>query len=97
MKKSFVASLIAVPLMAFASMAFASEHEASSPMLLSVEQMDSMTAGRYFFNPNVWQSLFTAYKRAEIFQINVSPVTIVQIGSYNTAIVYSGNFATITQ
>lgn len=97
MKKSLVASLIAVPLMAFASVASASEHEAPSPMLLSAEQMDGVTAGRYFFNPNVWQSFLTAYKRAEIFQINVSPVTIVQIGSYNTAIVYSGNFATITQ
>lgn len=36
-------------------------------------------------------------KLANVTQINMSPVTIIQIGDYNTAIVYSGNFSTILQ
>lgn len=40
---------------------------------------------------------FFISKLANVTQINMSPVTIVQIGSNNTAIVYSGNFSTISQ
>ena len=100
MKKSFVASLIAAPLLTLSSIACAA-NPAEQPMLLNAQQMDGVTSGRYLsspsFDPGFWQSYFTAYKQAFITQINTSPVTIVQIGSYNTAIVYSGNFATITQ
>jgi hypothetical protein len=97
MKKSFAACLIAVPLLALSSIVSAAELDVQSPMLLNADQMDGVTAGRYFFNPDSWQSFFTMFKHAQITQINASPVTIVQIGNNNTAIVYSGNFATITQ
>ncbi|HVK95277.1 MAG TPA: hypothetical protein VM571_11205 [Noviherbaspirillum sp.] len=37
------------------------------------------------------------YKHAEVTQVNMSPVTIIQIGNNNTAVVYSGNFTSIYQ
>lgn len=102
MKKSFAASLIAVPLLTLSSIAWAAGPAAQEPLLLTASQMDDVTAGRNH-RPAVaernafFPALVRAYKRAEITQINQSPVTIIQIGSYNTAIVYSGNFATIYQ
>lgn len=95
MKKTLAASLIAVPMLTLSSVAFAAEPESREPMLLTANQMDEVTAGRYFYNPGFWRSF--SYKRAEVTQINASPVTIVQIGNNNTAIVYSGNFSSISQ
>jgi len=103
MTKSLVTSLIAAPLLTLSSLCFAAETGADEPVLLTAMQMDDVTAGAW--NPargmmqtsGFWRALSTSYKRAEINQINISPVTIVQIGNYNTAIVYSGNFAFLNQ
>ncbi len=107
--KRTLASLIAVPLLSLSSMAFAAETDAHEPMLrepllLSAAQMDEVTAGNrqatgggYLSSPGFWRSFPSVYKRAEINQINISPVVIIQIGNNNTAVVYSGNFASIHQ
>lgn len=103
MKKSLVASLIAVPLLTLSFHVSAAESETQAPMLLTSNQMDEVTAGGrqanrgQLFSPALRRSAFAVNKRAEITQINVSPVTIVQIGNNNTAIVYSGNFSWIYQ
>ncbi len=95
MKKTLVTSLIAAPLLTLSSLAFAAEPQTGGPMLLTEGQMDQVTAGHITFDPSFW--LAFSYKHAEVAQINVSPVTIVQIGSSNTAVVYSGNFSVINQ
>ncbi|WP_292937152.1 hypothetical protein [Noviherbaspirillum sp.] len=104
MKKALAASLIALPLLSLSSMAFAAEPDAHEPMPLSAAQMDDVTAGgRYdagrgsLAGHGFWRPFPAVYKRAEISQINISPVVIIQIGNNNTAIVYSGNFASIFQ
>jgi len=104
MKKFLVASLIAVPLLTLSSAAFAEESATQEPMLLTANQMDGVTAGRPFAHElppsflHSLQSLITyATKSIIANQINISPVTIIQIGNNNTAIVYSGNFSTIRQ
>jgi hypothetical protein len=89
MKKSLVAALVAVPLMSLSSMSFASE-----PVLLTGQQMDNVTAGYLF-----------SFKRARVTQVNISPVTVVQVSALNiggangnnTAIITSGNSSSITQ
>lgn len=103
MKKSLVTSLIAVPLLTLSSLSFAAEPDTSEPMLLTANQMDDVTAGARHpareFMPALgfWRALSASYKRAEINQVNISPVVIIQIGNNNSAIVFSGNFASIIQ
>lgn len=94
MKKSLITTLVAGPLLSLSSMVFASE-----PVLLSATEMDDVTAGTY------WAEI---YKFALVSQINVSPVTVVQVSAgnitlsgtgsgNNTAFITSGNFADIRQ
>lgn len=89
-----ISMLIAAPLLSLSSMVFAEE-----PLLLSAAEMDGVTAGTY------WTEI---YKFAVISQINVSPVTVVQVSAgnislgsggtgSNTAFITSGNFAEIRQ
>lgn len=93
MKKSLVATLVAVPLLSLSSMAFAAE-----PMLLSSSQMDGITAGN--------SSFVFVYKRATVDQINTSPVntfqlSVLNLGSGNNGnngvLVDSGNYSHIHQ
>lgn len=90
MKKSTLATLIAAPLLSLSSMAFAAEPAQAEPMLLSAAEMDSVTAA--------WGGSF-----ADLLQINVSPVTVVQINALtfgdaiNIAEIVSGNFGGISQ
>lgn len=97
MKKIRVTTLIAIPLLALSSMAYAAEPASEQPVQLTAAQMDGVTAGSYGPAHRPWWS-FAAFKRSEVTQINAaSPVTIVQIGYNNTAVVYSGNFSSIYQ
>lgn len=87
MKKSLIASMIAIPALSLSAMSFASE-----PVSLTGAQMDSVTAG----TPGSKYSFLLAG------QFNVSPVTIVQInaltlGGGNAAAVQSGNFIRVRQ
>jgi hypothetical protein len=95
MKKSLITTLVAVPLLSLSSMAFAAE-----PVLLTAAEMDGVTAGTYSWVENF----------AFVNQINVSPVTVVQVSvlnanvggggdgaGNNTALISSGNFAWISQ
>lgn len=92
MKKSLISTLIAAPLLSLSSMAFAAEPVTveAEPMLLSASEMDHVTAGN-------------AGSYANLFQWNISPVTIVQIsvlnfgGGDNFANVISGNWGGILQ
>jgi len=83
-KKSLITTLIAAPILSLSSMAFAAQP--AEPVALTSAQMDSVTAGAYD-------------DYAAIGQINISPVTIVQINALNYgyaknyAEVYSGNWA----
>ncbi len=97
MKKSLVTALIVAPLLTLSSMAFAAEAAPQEPMLLSVAQMDGVTAGTASRNFGFWQSMSLFSKVAVVNQINISPVIIVQIGNNNYANVISGNFSTIYQ
>lgn len=94
MKRQLAAGLIAMPLLAFSSVAFsmAPEEVHDAPLLLSVHEMDGITAAK-----KEKHEAKHSYKSATITQVNISPVTIIQIGYNNTAIVYSGNFLTLTQ
>jgi hypothetical protein len=89
MKKSLITTLVAVPLLSLSSMAFAVEPAAAEPVLLSASQMDGVTAG--------------AFSTADLFQLNISPVTVVQIsalnfgGGNNIADIVSGNLGHILQ
>lgn len=88
MKKSLIATLVAVPLLTLSSMSFAAE-----PVLLTGQQMDSVTAG-YF-----------SIKYARVTQFNLAPVTTAQVSvlnigllsGNNTAFVGSGNTSYISQ
>jgi hypothetical protein len=97
MKKSLVTALIAVPLLAFSSMASAVEASPQEPVLLSASQMDGVTAGTASRNFGPWGAFSFFSKNAIVSQINISPVIIVQIGNNNYASVISGNFSTIFQ
>lgn len=89
MNKSLMATLIAAPLLSLSSLAFAAEPASSEPMMLSAAEMDGVTAGQLF--------------DAGLFQINISPVTVVQIsalnfgGGNNLADIISGNLGGIGQ
>ena len=101
-KKTLATGLIALPLFILSSAAFAAESDAQGPMLLSAQQMDDVTAGRYVAwtggkSHGLWNAFSAVYKQAALSQFNISPVTIVQIGNNNTAVVFSGNFSTINQ
>jgi hypothetical protein len=90
MKKSLIATLVAVPLLSLSSMAFADTPAASEPVLLTAVEMDGVTAG-YF-----------SLKFAQINQGNISPVNTLQFnllnaGGGNYSIVGSGNTAAIVQ
>ena len=82
-------------------MVFAAEADAQEPMLLSAQQMDDVTAGSRNASGGWARSslapLFMAFsKQTAISQINIIPITIIQIGNNNAAaIVFSGNFASI--
>lgn len=97
MKNPFVASPVAVALLAVPVVSSAAASEAQWPIRPNAEQMNSVTAGRSFFSSNIWQSFFAAYKHAETTQLDIFLVTIIQIRSNNAAVVISGNFASIIQ
>jgi predicted outer membrane protein len=90
MKKSLIATLIAVPMLSLAPLASAAEPAPTEPMLLSATEMDSVTAGFFEYN-------------AGIFQVNISPVTVVQVNVLNfgdvanIADIISGNLGGIGQ
>ncbi|HJV83277.1 hypothetical protein [Noviherbaspirillum sp.] len=91
MKKTLVTTLVATPLLALSSMAFATEPATAEPMLLSAAEMDGVTAGHTY-----------VFKFAEVNQANTSPVTALQLnllslGAENHAFVASGNNAYISQ
>jgi len=89
MKKSLITTLVVAPLLSLSSMAFAAEPTAPEPVLLSASQMDGVTAG--------------AFSVARLFQLNISPVTVVQINALNfgsainVADILSGNLGNILQ
>src|SRR4051794_13041684 len=94
MKKMLVTGLLAVPLLALSSIASAAGAAVveQEPMLLSASEMDGVTAGR-FFNDRDWGRSFSfssASRRAEVVQINITPVVIFQFGNNNSAVVYTG-------
>jgi hypothetical protein len=79
---------ILATLVAVPALALSSMAFAAEPVALTADEMDGVTAGAVY--------------RASIFQINVSPVTVVQInaltfGSQNNALIFSGNLASIWQ
>ena len=69
MKKSLITTLVAAPLLTLSSMAFAAEPTMAEPVLLSASQMDGVTAG--------------TTSTANLFQLNISPVTVVQVSTLN--------------
>ena len=89
MKKSLITTLVAASLLSLSSMAFAVEPAAPEPVLLSASQMDGVTAG--------------AFSVARLFQLNISPVTVVQINALNfgsainVADILSGNLGNVLQ
>jgi hypothetical protein len=97
MKTSVITILVAAPLLSLSSMAFAAEPASAEPVLLSAVDMDGITAGTYSRN------------YARVWQVNESPVTVVQVSfrneaegnrasaGNNSALVVSGNFAFIRQ
>lgn len=66
---------------------------------------DDMRAGRHHGSDDVREGnrgfsrrdLAKIFKFAQVSQVNMSPVIIVQIGNNNSAIVFSGNFSSIFQ
>jgi hypothetical protein len=95
MKRPLACTLIAAPLLTLSSMVFASEPISIEPIALTENQMDSVTAGTY--ERGSWRPAYPTYKWAQVVQINASPVTIIQIGNNNYAVVYSGNFLFLHQ
>lgn len=99
MKKPLVSTLFAVPLLTLSSMVFAAEPDSTEPFMLSAAQMDGITAGRNHSS----HGGSDARNFAEVTQINISPVVIVQIALFNNgsinqiATVISGNFSYIRQ
>lgn len=93
MKKTIVAKMAAIPLLAFSSMAYAVDAAPSEPIQLDVQQMDEITAGGRGKAHNNRHGGGRKSSFAWLSQVNISPVIIIQIGNNNTAVVYSGNFA----
>lgn len=94
--------MIAVPLMTLSSMAFSVELPQGEPMTLTTNQMDSITAGRHIRHipaAGFQSANANFFNLAAVTQSIYAPVTIVQIGDNNTAIVYSfpSNRSTIRQ
>lgn len=98
MKKILITAVFATQLLSLSSMASASESlsvlpgaEPAESIVLSAAQMDDVTAG-------AWGSRTSL---ASVFQINISPVTVVQIGvlnfggQFNLAQILSGNLSGI--
>lgn len=87
MKKSLITTLVAVPLLSLSSFALAAPAPAEQSVTLTAAEMDSVTAGQYN-----WSNLF---------QINVSPITVVQLNilgnSWNMADIVSGNIGSVAQ
>ena len=99
MKKSPVAKMIAVSLIALPSIAFSAELPQDEPMALTANQMDSITAGIYKGDSSAfgfWFARNDFFNRTAITQEIYAPVTIVQIGNNNTAVVFSipSNYST---
>lgn len=100
MKKSLIATLVAVPLLSVSAMSFAAE-----PVALSGAQMDQVTAGTgwSYKTNNTTKTYNFSFKRAQVEQVNISPVTAVQVGvlnfggGNNYANIVSGNSSTISQ
>ena len=88
MKKSFITTMVAVPLLSLSSMAFVAEPVATEPMLLTSAQMDGVTAGS-------WRSRFSDL--AYVKQSNTTVVGIVQSGRNNDAFVLVDNSISIRQ
>ncbi len=96
MKKSLIATLVAVPLLSMSAMSFAAE-----PVALTGQQMDQVTAGTWGSHNNNKSFKFT-FKKAYVEQINMSPVTVVQVnaltlGGGNGAHISSGNSSNVNQ
>ncbi len=100
MHKAFLAVLLATPLLTLSAFSHAAEPAtpATEVVQLSEHQMDNVTAGWRHYSPRNYRASYEAtIKQAYVYQVNNSPVSIVQIGNGNTAIVYSGNFSSIFQ
>ena len=102
MKKSPVTKMIAISLITLPSIAFSAELPRDEPMLLTATQMDSITAGRYKGDTPThgsWRARNDVFNRTAITQEIYAPVTIVQIGDNNTAVVFSlpSNYSTKSQ
>jgi hypothetical protein len=93
-KKVLITTLIAAPLLSLSSMAFAAEPASAEPVLLTTAQMDRVTAGN---------SAADGDNLVNLGQINVSPVTVVQLNvlnfgyASNSADVWSGNYSRVRQ
>ncbi len=94
MKVQLITTLVAAPLLALSSMAYAAD-----PVLLTNSQLDSITAseGDKGHDHGHHHHHHPGIDFASITQINQSDVTIVQVGGNNEAFVISGNFASIDQ
>ena len=88
MKKSLIATLVAVPVLALSSSAFAAEP-------LNAAQMDGVTAGIFYsFND------YAKVTQVNASPVTVTQVSVLNIGhgnGDNTAIIASGNTAIIHQ
>ena len=82
MKKSLIATLVAAPVLAFSSMAHASE-----PVALTESQLDVVVAGANWS----WIGQFNASP------VTVVQVNAVTKDSNNVAFINSGNFAKVKQ
>jgi len=81
MKKSLIATLVAVPLLSLSSMAFAVEP-------LTASQMDGVTAG--FFD-------IAKVSQYNYAPIKVTQANVFTNNSANVANITSGNFSTVNQ
>ncbi len=85
MKKSLIATLVAVPLLSLSSMAFAAE-----PVLLTATQMDEVTAGLFNFK---WAQI----NQGNASAVTTVQLNLLTAGAGNVAAVGSGNNAVIRQ
>jgi hypothetical protein len=85
MKKTLIASLIAVPLLSLSSMAFAAE-----PLLLTEAQMDAVTAGDY----DTFHAYVLQFNASPVTLVQVNALTLY---GGNSAYIKSGNFSYLHQ